>query len=729
MISEINEIAKNIKFVDLPELLHKKLWEYKAEGRANIVVAYRGKNVKYNGVVLRLRKITLEEYKNQQLKHHIVTVGSKEDKEKKNNEDTLQTNVEHNNNNCNKICDDGDNDDDDVIVEDIDNNIRSYNAIDKLQIYNLLYNNLIINNLLGERFSGMNILLKVNPTFLENLNRYIYPCRPENRRSIDCIDNEQFYGTLSLDYTKVKRTQTVIPASIITTSLDLDALNVFDNEPLNNIENVLPNTLDSENILSVKEFKNKSEKTNSKVDIINPPISNNIQNKPTVIDRHSSTISVQVASIPGLESKVLFAEPIENTESESESNSLTNSSSMEALNPNLPSALKKSCSDDDIIPQYMEELSNEIIILNPKDQEKINNHKNQIQSNDSIDKKKLLKKANQSSTFILRPIEDHPLLSEKQISQIELNKLIQQQCQDITSSPNLNSPSNNGTSVNHNSKFSVVIKDQSMTSINDINNQYEIAIPEAQTIAIELKPKWGFKPNPKTSNFIKDKSLIKYKYCRFCLHYLFKNKDKIKETNSSTITDEIHPLLSKHFCPLDLYSGDDDRVSKAINSLYNCPGNNLKLFINGKQVNLKSLNKKDKKKEQGEEKTQNIENNELKHDNSNSDLREDKKSKKEKEKINDNEVMEILTEFFSCNKENFKSVFCDFFTHLILQESELFNRLKFHQRHLDSLDIEKIIKFYESLLQKDYKLGKIYYFYINNIKEKKKKRIFNILIN
>ncbi|ORX47580.1 hypothetical protein BCR36DRAFT_584677 [Piromyces finnis] len=515
MINEINEIVNNIKIADLPELLHEKLWEYKAEGRANLVVTYCGNNVEYNGIILRLRKITLEEYKIQQLKNQSI---KSKDEITANKETKINDSVDNNSINT-----------EDINTNDTNNKI--YNLIDKLQINNILYNNLIINNLLGERFSGTNILLKVNSSFLENLNQYIYSYRPENRRSVDRIDNEQYYGILSLDYTKVKKNQTVILSSKETKSLDLNALNIFNSEFLNKIK-------------IQKDFVNS------------------------------------------------------------------------------------------------------------------NNLNNQIKLDEFTEQEK------------------------------DVSKSIYQQCSSTVIS-NLNTPSNDSSILN--------IKDHNHSLLNDSNNQ---SIPETHTIAIELKPKWGFKPNPLKSAFTKKESLIKYKYCRFCLHYLYKNKDKI-EGNPPINTNEIHPILKKHFCPLDLYSKDNERINKSINSLFNCPGNNLKLFINGKQVNLKSLNKKDESKRKEDKKSQN--NKKIKIDtNDNDDTKDNKKCNKDKDNMNNEDLIENLTKFFNCNKENLKQEFCNFFTYLILQESELFDRLKFHQRNLDSLDIEKIIQFYEYFIHKDY---------------------------
>lgn len=300
------------------------------------------------------------------------------------------------------------------------------------------------------------------------------------------------------------------------------------------------------------------------------------------------------------------------------------------------------------------------------------------------------KKENNSNSFILRPIENHPLLSEKSLSKTDINKLLQQYQNQTNSlidnsSSNFDSQINNLNSQDNNKNISMIIPNQNLISLNNNNQQFKIAIPEAQSIAIELKPKWGFKPNPKTNKFSNPKSFIKYDYCRFCLHYLFKNREKI-ESDPLLNCNKIHPLLKNHFCPLDLYSGDEFRTRKAIDSLYNSPGNNLKLFINGKQINLKELNK-DKKENEKEKENQ----------------KKDKKSKKDQQ--NSDHLIENLVDFFHCNKEMIKPVFCDFFTHLILQEHELFQRLKFHQSHLDSLDIEKIIQFYESFIEKNYKIG------------------------
>lgn len=55
---------------------------------------------------------------------------------------------------------------------------------------------------------------------------------------------------------------------------------------------------------------------------------------------------------------------------------------------------------------------------------------------------------------------------------------------------------------------------------------------------------------------------------------------------------EVAHSLAEDYCPLDLYSGKEDRVRKAIHALVDSwqtsggKGNNLKLFWNGKMLRL-----------------------------------------------------------------------------------------------------------------------------------------------
>ncbi|KAF9246363.1 inositol-pentakisphosphate 2-kinase [Melanogaster broomeanus] len=95
----------------------------------------------------------------------------------------------------------------------------------------------------------------------------------------------------------------------------------------------------------------------------------------------------------------------------------------------------------------------------------------------------------------------------------------------------------------------------------------------AHTLAVEIKPKWGFMPNP--THLSQDTAPLKTSTCRFCMHTLFKSKD-------GDITTK--------YCPLDLYSGDEARMRNAIHHLWsgwlqsNGALNNLRLFISGKML-------------------------------------------------------------------------------------------------------------------------------------------------
>ncbi|KAL4208957.1 Inositol-pentakisphosphate 2-kinase [Rhizopus azygosporus] len=68
------------------------------------------------------------------------------------------------------------------------------------------------------------------------------------------------------------------------------------------------------------------------------------------------------------------------------------------------------------------------------------------------------------------------------------------------------------------------------------------------TLTFELKPKWGFKPRSSLIRYPK----LKQTHCRFCMHSHYRNKH---------VPD---------YCPLDLYSRDETRVTKAIEVLTTC---------------------------------------------------------------------------------------------------------------------------------------------------------------
>ncbi|KAF8527042.1 inositol-pentakisphosphate 2-kinase [Gautieria morchelliformis] len=92
--------------------------------------------------------------------------------------------------------------------------------------------------------------------------------------------------------------------------------------------------------------------------------------------------------------------------------------------------------------------------------------------------------------------------------------------------------------------------------------------------AVEIKPKWGFLPSAEYLS--QSTRQLKLQHCRFCMHAHFKRLNQ----NSVFST----------YCPLDLYSGDENRVRKALRSLWEAwvesqgKSNNLRLFNEGEMV-------------------------------------------------------------------------------------------------------------------------------------------------
>ncbi|KAI9207388.1 inositol-pentakisphosphate 2-kinase-domain-containing protein [Polychytrium aggregatum] len=97
----------------------------------------------------------------------------------------------------------------------------------------------------------------------------------------------------------------------------------------------------------------------------------------------------------------------------------------------------------------------------------------------------------------------------------------------------------------------------------------EVVDDRPAILAIEIKPKCGFLPasksipaaNPKLSE------------CRFCMHQHWK-------------AHQNPGWVRSRYCPLDLYSGNPAKIRLALEALVKCPQNNLRIFADGKPVDV-----------------------------------------------------------------------------------------------------------------------------------------------
>lgn len=88
------------------------------------------------------------------------------------------------------------------------------------------------------------------------------------------------------------------------------------------------------------------------------------------------------------------------------------------------------------------------------------------------------------------------------------------------------------------------------------------------TITVELKPKWGCLPEAAT---ISEKNNVKLHVSRFTLFQQLKlQQGKIKSVSK--------------YSPLDLFSGNDEGIIKALVDLFETPQNNIRVFLEGVEV-------------------------------------------------------------------------------------------------------------------------------------------------
>ncbi|KII88117.1 hypothetical protein PLICRDRAFT_175759 [Plicaturopsis crispa FD-325 SS-3] len=95
-----------------------------------------------------------------------------------------------------------------------------------------------------------------------------------------------------------------------------------------------------------------------------------------------------------------------------------------------------------------------------------------------------------------------------------------------------------------------------------------------ESLAIEIKPKWAFLPNPK--HLSPTTFLAKTRTCRFCMHAHSKG-------------------VPTTYCPLDLFSTSTERMRAAVGALWDSwirtegSANNLRIFMHGKVVSPENV--------------------------------------------------------------------------------------------------------------------------------------------
>ncbi|KAL0946824.1 hypothetical protein HGRIS_012993 [Hohenbuehelia grisea] len=96
----------------------------------------------------------------------------------------------------------------------------------------------------------------------------------------------------------------------------------------------------------------------------------------------------------------------------------------------------------------------------------------------------------------------------------------------------------------------------------------------SEGLAIEIKPKWGFLPSP--HHLSSRTREIKRQTCRFCMH----SRMKAAQGDHAGVG----------YCPLDLFSGQADRMESAVEGLWEAwlssegAINNMKVFVDGQVI-------------------------------------------------------------------------------------------------------------------------------------------------
>jgi inositol-pentakisphosphate 2-kinase len=120
------------------------------------------------------------------------------------------------------------------------------------------------------------------------------------------------------------------------------------------------------------------------------------------------------------------------------------------------------------------------------------------------------------------------------------------------------------------SKLSDIVLDPKQTHAVIMPDLTRLFENESKALTVEIKPKWAH-----MSKSARDDARFQQR-CRYCMHQHFKRMNgKIEKVSE--------------FCPLDLYSMDEERMKRALEKLINCPQNNLKLFANGSQISYENI--------------------------------------------------------------------------------------------------------------------------------------------
>ncbi|CAG2253019.1 IPPK [Mytilus edulis] len=140
-------------------------------------------------------------------------------------------------------------------------------------------------------------------------------------------------------------------------------------------------------------------------------------------------------------------------------------------------------------------------------------------------------------------------------------------------SQSLNSNHNCHKTIDPATKCAVMLPDLCFVTDVESNQCLSDDCPDRPTISVEIKPKKGFMPE---TGSLPEESAIKYSVCKFCIHQRLKAK-------------EGRWIKTSHYCPIDLYSGNRDRMKHALYAMCETPQNNLKMCMNGDEVYGKNV--------------------------------------------------------------------------------------------------------------------------------------------